>query len=94
MNSNITKLKKINSSNEKCIYDTRSESQDKDRGTRRNIDDDNAASRHKKCHMKGESRCPTFDSKLNPYVFSDWLEEVHQFFSWYNTSDKVQDPLC
>ncbi|XP_038985543.1 uncharacterized protein LOC120111737 [Phoenix dactylifera] len=30
---------------------------------------------------------PTFDGRLDPKVFSDWLHEMDHFFEWYNLSE-------
>ncbi|GFS36117.1 hypothetical protein Acr_00g0044170 [Actinidia rufa] len=30
---------------------------------------------------------PTFDGRLDPKVFIDWIREVDHFFEWYNLSD-------
>ncbi|GFY97991.1 Sec20 family protein [Actinidia rufa] len=30
---------------------------------------------------------PTFDGRLDPKVFTDWIREMDHFFEWYNLSD-------
>lgn len=34
-----------------------------------------------------QSGGPTFDGRLDPWVFTNWLHDMDHFYQWYNLSD-------
>ena len=37
--------------------------------------------------MQYPDEAPTFDGRLGPKAFTDWVREMDQFFEWYKLSD-------
>ena len=29
-------------------------------------------------------KAPTFEGRLDPWIFDRWIHDIDQFFSWYN----------
>jgi hypothetical protein len=53
-----------------------------------NLDDRDIPDHDEKLMGRVKIEAPTFDGRLNPKVFSDWMREMDHFFEWYDFSEE------
>ncbi len=53
-----------------------------------NLDDRDFPNHDEKLMGRVKIEAPTFDGRLNPKVFSDWMHEMDHFFKWYDFSEE------
>uniref|UniRef100_A0A2N9HIP4 Integrase catalytic domain-containing protein n=1 Tax=Fagus sylvatica TaxID=28930 RepID=A0A2N9HIP4_FAGSY len=53
-----------------------------------NLDDRDFPDHDEKLMGRVKIEAPTFDGRLNPKVFSDWMREMDHFFEWYDFSEE------